>query len=160
MIDHFHLRIYLGRCPVSLLLVQRISLGGKWCANMIKRGCRPGCGSVWRGFCSTRLTLAQRNATQWKVRGRSVPPSCLAGEEREEAQEAERDAVLGITSHGGLQLLKIRDWYFPLFEMSSFWVSFYHSIFRRTVLWNMQQSPTELHTLICWNVFGLICKNK
>lgn len=22
----------------------------------------------------------------------------------------------------------------------------------------MQQSPTELHTLICWNVFGLICK--
>lgn len=44
-------------------------------------------------------------STRWRLRGRgrSVPPSSLTGEkEEEEGGEAERDAVAGITSHGGL----------------------------------------------------------
>lgn len=48
--------------------------------------------------------------------GRSVPPLCLTGEKEGEGEEAERDAVLGITSQGGLELLKTREWYFLLFQ--------------------------------------------
>lgn len=138
-------------CPVSFLSVQRLSLGGKWWANMISSGCRPGCGCmVWILSNTVNPRLAKRvrasTSTRWRLRGRSVPPSSLTGEE-EEGGEVERAAVAGITSHGGLELLKIRKWYFPLFQMSSsgflFIILFLED---RALLWNMQQSPTDLHT--------------
>lgn len=75
---------------------------------MINRGCRPGSGCVaWILFNAVNPRLVKRvrdsGSTEWKVGGRSVPPSCLTGEEKEgEGEEAERDAVLGITSDGGL----------------------------------------------------------
>lgn len=55
----------------------------------------------------------------WR-KGKSFLPSTLTGgEKEEEREEAEEDAVAGLTSHGGLSLLNIRKWYFPLFQMSS-----------------------------------------
>lgn len=65
---------FMVHCPVSFFLVQRMSLGGKWCANMINRGCRPGCGCVtWVLFnaVNPRLLEGVRDSasTEWKVGG-------------------------------------------------------------------------------------------
>lgn len=62
---------------------------------------------VWCGFCPTvnpRLAKRMRalTSTRWRLRGRTVPSSLTGEEEEEVGGEAERDAVAGITSHGGL----------------------------------------------------------
>lgn len=75
-------------------------------------------------------------------------------------EEEEEDGIAGITSHGGLSLLKIRKWYF-LFQDEFLWVLFLLLYFReeREVLWYMQESSTERYSmLIYWNVFGFFAK--
>lgn len=75
-----------------------------------------GVDSVQRGSPSLSETREGFGVCGVEGGGRSVPPWCLTGEKEGEGEEVERDAVLGITSQGGLELLKTREWYFLLFQ--------------------------------------------
>lgn len=101
-------------------------------ANMINREQRlGGLGEGgWCGFCSFNphwersmrgINIFRDVGEGWVWRkGKYFLPSTLTGrQEEKEREEVEEDAVAGLTSHGGLSLLKIRKWYFPLFQMSS-----------------------------------------
>lgn len=67
-------------------------------------------------------------------------------------KEEEGDGVSGITSHGGLKMLKIRKWYFPLFQMSSSGFLFVLLLFLEEMeaLRNMQKSSTELYVMLIY----------
>lgn len=130
--DDFDLRIYLGHCPVSLLLVQRICLGGKWCANMINRGCRPGCGCVaWLLLNAVNPRLAERYAVEGEG---EVCSSIMSHWGGEGGGRGTREGCCSRDHQSWrITIAKNKALVFSSLWNEFLWVSFYRSIFRRTV---------------------------